>query len=94
MSLGADSRVTKLPALIRRLYNRCCRDPLEKDAHRSWWETMVTICRTAQNKGKSWADSHDRAIREVADSWEHSDQLAVLENLRYIRDRPEGPPER
>ena len=44
LSLGADSRVARLPALIRRLYNRCCRDPLEKDAHRSWWETMVTLC--------------------------------------------------
>jgi len=62
LSLGADSRVTRLPALIRRLYNKCCRDPLEKDAHRSWWETMVTLCRAAQRKGKSWLKSHDRAI--------------------------------
>jgi len=62
--------------------------------HRSWWETIVTLCRTAQNKGKSWPESHDRAIREVADSWEHPDWLVVLENLRYIRDHPEGPPER
>jgi len=37
---------------------------------------------------------HDRAIREVADSWEHPDWLAVLENVRYIRDHPEGPPDR
>jgi len=94
LSLGADSRVTRLPAFIRRLYNRCCRDPLEKDAHRSWWEIMVTLCRTAQNKGESWPESHDRAIREVADSWKHPDWLAVLENLRYIRDHPGGPPER
>jgi len=33
-------------------------------------------------------------IQEVADSWEHPDWLAVLENLRYIRDHPEGPSER
>ena len=26
------------------------------------------------------------------DSWEHPDWLVVLENLRYIRDHPEGPP--
>jgi len=94
VSLGADSTVTRLSALIRRLYNRCCRDPLEKDAHRSWWETMVTLCQTAQNKGKSLPESHDRAIQEVADSWEHPDWLAVLENLGYIRDHLEGPPER
>ena len=55
---------------------------------------MVTLCRTAQNQGKSWPDAHDRTIQEVADSWEHSAWLAVLKNLRYIRDRPEGPPER
>ena len=94
LSLGADSRVARLPALIRRLYNRCCRDPLEKDAHRSWWESMVTLCRTAQNKGKSWPESHDREIQEVADSWERPDWLVVLENLTYIRDHPEGTPER
>jgi len=58
------------------------------------WETMVTLCRTAQNKGKSWPDSHDRAIQEVADSWEHTDWLAVLELLRYIQHRLEGPPDR
>jgi len=34
LNLEADSRVTRLPALIRRLYNKCCRDPLEKEAHR------------------------------------------------------------
>ena len=34
-NLGADSRVTRLPALFRRLYNKCCRDPLETEAHRS-----------------------------------------------------------
>jgi len=68
LNLGADSRVTRLPALIRRLYNKCCRDPLEREAHRSWWETMVTLCRAAQRKGKSWPETHDRAIREVADS--------------------------
>jgi len=73
LSLGDDSRVTRLPALKRLLYNTCCREPLEKDVHRSWWETMVTLCRTAQNEGKSWPDSHDRAIQGVADSWEHPD---------------------
>jgi len=31
LKLGADSRVTRLPALIRRLYNKCCRDPLESE---------------------------------------------------------------
>jgi len=40
LSLGADSRVTRLPAQIRRLYNKCCRDPLEKDAHRSHGHTL------------------------------------------------------
>jgi len=93
LSLEADSRVTRLPALIRRLYNKCCRDPLEKDAHRSWWETMVTLCRAAQRKGKSWPVLHDKAIREVVDSWEHPDWLAVLENLRHIRYHPKGPPD-
>jgi len=62
LSLGAYSRVTRLPALIRRLYNTCCRDPLEKDAHKSWWETMLTLCRAAQQKGKSWPETHDREI--------------------------------
>jgi len=55
---------------------------------------MVTLCRIAQNKGKSWPDSHDMGIEEVADDWEHPDWLVVLVDLRYIRDRPEGPPER
>jgi len=82
LSLGTDSRVTRLPALIRRLYNRCCRDPLEKDAHRSWWETMVTLCRTAQNKCKNWPDSHDRVIQEVAHCWKRPDWLVVLADLR------------
>ena len=84
VNLGADSRVTRLPALMRRLYNKCRRDPLEKEAHRSWWENMVTLCRAALRKGKSWPELHDRAIQEVAESWEHPDWLAVLENLRYI----------
>jgi len=88
------SRLQSHKALIRRLYNKCCRDPLEKEAHRSWWETMVTLCRAALQKGKSWPQTHDRAIQEVADSWEHPDWLAVLENLRYIRNHPEGPSER
>jgi len=35
-----------------------------------------------------------RAIREVTHSWEHPDWLAVLKNLRYILDHPEGPPDR
>jgi len=61
---------------------------------RSWREIMVTLCRTAQNKGKSWPDSHDMAIQDVADSWEHLDWHLVLADLRYIRDRPEGPPEK
>jgi len=77
LSQGANSRVTRLPALIRRLYNRCSRDPLEKDAHRSWWDTMVALCQIAQNKGKSWPDSHDVAIQEVAYSWEHPNWLIV-----------------
>jgi len=65
-------------------------------SHRSWWETMVTLCRAAQRKGKSWPETHDRAIQKVADScqWEHPDWLADLENFRYIRDHPEGPPDR
>jgi len=74
LSHEADStvtRVTRLPALIRRLCNRCSRDPLEKDSHRSWWETIVALCKTAQNKGKRWPDSHDVAIQEVADGCEH-----------------------
>jgi len=61
LNLGADSRVTRLPALIRRLYNECRRDPLEKEAHRSWWETMVTLCRATLRKGKSWPETHDSA---------------------------------
>ena len=56
---------------------------------------MVTLCRTAQNKGKSWPALHGMAIQEVADSWEHPDWPSVLSDLKYIRDRrPEGPPER
>jgi len=55
---------------------------------------MVTLCRTAQNKGKSRPDSHDMAIQEVADSWEHPNWPFVLLDLKYIRDRPEGPPEK
>jgi len=94
LSSGADSRVTRLSALIRHLYDKYCRDSLEKDVHRSWWETMVTLCRAAQSKGKSWHESHDRAILEVVDSWEYPDWLEVLQNLRNIRDHPEGPPER
>ena len=90
LNLEVDSRVTRLLALIRRLYNKCCRDPLEKEAHRSWWETMVTLCQAALRKGKSWSETHDRAIREVADSWEHTDWLAIL----HVRDHPEGPPDR
>jgi len=54
---------------------------------------MVALCRAALRKGKSWPETHDRAIQEVADSWEHPDWLAVLENLRYIWDHPEGPSE-
>jgi len=68
LSLGADSRVTRLLALIRRLYNKCCRHPQEKDAHKSWWETIVTLCWAAQRIFKSWPESYDRAIREVLDS--------------------------
>jgi len=94
LSQGANSRVTRLPALIRRLYNRCSRDPLEKDAHRSWWDTMVAVCQMAQNKFKSWPHSHDVAIQEVAYSWEHLNWPSILLDLRYIRDRPEGPPEK
>jgi len=55
---------------------------------------MVTLCRAALHKGRKWPETHDRANQEVADSWEHPDWLAVLENLRYIRDHPEGPSER
>jgi len=55
---------------------------------------MVTLCWAALQKGKSWPEMHDREIQEVADSCEHPDWLAVLENLRYIRDHPEGPSER
>ena len=55
---------------------------------------MVILCRAALRKGKSWPESHDRAFQEVADSCEHLDWLEVLENLRYIRDHPEGAPER
>jgi len=55
---------------------------------------MVTLCRAALRKGQSWPETHDRAIQEVVDSREHSDWLAVLENLRYIRDHPEGPSDR
>jgi len=55
---------------------------------------MVTLCRAALRKGKSWPETHDRAIQEVADSLEHPDWLAVLENLRYIWDHPEGSSER
>jgi len=91
LNLGANSRVTRLPALIRRLYNKCRQDPLEKEAHRSWWKTIVTLCRAALQKGKSWPESHDRAFQEVADSCEHLDWLEVLENLRYIWDHPEDP---
>ena len=55
---------------------------------------MATLCRTAQNKGKSWADSLDMAIQEVVDSWEHPNWPSVLSDLKYIRDCPEGPPEK
>ena len=89
LSLGADSRVTRLLALIRRLYNKCCRDPLEKDNGGRLWSHSTRQPRA----GKSWPKSHDRAICEVAESREHPDWLGVLENLRYIRDHPKGPPE-
>jgi len=36
LNLGADSRVTRLPVLIKHLYNKCRRDPRENQAHRSW----------------------------------------------------------
>ena len=94
LSHNADSRVTRLPALIRRFYSRCSRDPLQKDAHRSWWETKVALCETAYKKKKNWPDSHDAAIQEVADSWDHPSWPHVLSNLRCIRDHPEGPPEK
>jgi len=94
LNLRADSRITRLPALIRRLYNKCCRDPLKKEVHKSQWETMVTLCRAALRKGKIWPETHDRAIRKVADSREHPGWLAVLENFRYIRDHLEGPSDR
>ena len=55
---------------------------------------MATLCRAALRKGKSWPELQDRVIQEVAESWEHPDWLAVLENLRYIQDHPEGPSER
>jgi hypothetical protein len=55
---------------------------------------MVTLCRIAQNKDKSWPDSHDMAIQEVVDSWEHPNWPSVLSDLRYVRHRPEGPPEK
>jgi len=42
LSVGDDSRVTRLLAPKRLLYNTCCQEPLEKNVHRSWWETMVT----------------------------------------------------
>jgi len=32
-------------------------------------------------------------IQEVVDSWEHPDLPSVLSDLKFIRYRPEGPPE-
>jgi len=55
---------------------------------------MVALCKTAQNKGKSWPDSHDVAIKEVANRWEHPNWSSILLDLRYIRNHPEGPPEK
>ena len=53
---------------------------------------MVTLCLAAQRQ--KLAQSTRQGNPEVADSWEHPDWLAVLENLRHIRDHPEGPPDR
>ena len=94
LTQAADLRVTRLPTLMRRFYNRCSRDPLQKDAHRSWWETKVALCRTTYKNKKSWPESHEVAIQEVADSWDHPSWPDILSNLRYIRDHPEGPPDR
>ena len=88
LKLGADSNATRLPALIRRLYNKCCRDPLEKTrtdhGGRPW-----SHCWAAQRKGKSWPETHDRAIQEVADSCEHPDcgwrSSKILDISRTIR---------
>jgi len=91
LSHGADSRVTRLPAVIRCLYDKCRRDPLEKDTHKTWWETMVALCKNAQNKGKSWPDSHEVAIQEVADSWEHPNWPSILSSLRNGQGPPRGP---
>jgi len=54
---------------------------------------MVVLCKTAQNKGRDWPDSHKETIQDVADSWEHPNWPSILSNLlyvRFLRDHPEG----
>jgi len=66
----ADSRIIGFPALLRQLYSKCVRDPLKKQNHKSWWELIVGLCKTAQEKEKCWPDIHDVTIQQVAESWE------------------------
>ena len=40
-----------------------------------------TLSGSPAERQKLAPESHDRAIQEVAESWEHPDWLAVLENL-------------
>jgi len=62
LSQRAVSRITRLPAFLRRLFNKYNQDPQGKDTRMTWWENMVVLCKTAQNKDKNWPDSHDETI--------------------------------
>ena len=82
------SRTTRLPAFLRRLFNKCDQDPQGKDTHVTWWEIMVVLCRTAI-RTKTGPTPTTRQLKRW---WTAGNTQTGHLPCQCVRHHPEGPP--
>jgi len=74
---AADSKATRLPGMLRRLFKKCSREPEAKDRHRLWWEDLI-VHRPPMLQ-KSLVGSRLEISKTISDCWEEDDWLSHLD---------------
>ena len=79
---AADSKATRLPGMLRRLFKKCSREQEAKDRHRLWWEDH-TAHRPPMLQ-KSLEGSWLELSKTIRDCWEEDEWLSHLDMQKCI----------
>ena len=74
---AADSKASRLPGTLRRLFKICSREPEAKDRHRLWWEDR--LAHRPPEFQKSLEGSRLGIVKSISECWEKDDWLSQLD---------------